>query len=120
MVVEDVYTSVKENVMGWYRVNWSGKGNGNRGLGAPTLNAACAACARGEVERMLAMTRNAAVVVAGEGGRGGLGERESGGCAIGGDPWQSAHSLVGLRLGRVRASRGWLSPVQVWTLRRGA
>lgn len=41
------------------------------------------------------MTRSVAVVLAGEGGTGGLGERESGECAIGADPWQSAHSSVG-------------------------
>ena len=42
------------------------------------------------------MTRYAAAVVAGEGGTGGLGERESGVCATSADPWQSAHSSVGL------------------------
>lgn len=77
----------------------SGKGNGSRGPGAPTLNAPCA---RGAVQKKLVMTGYAAVVVEGEGGTGALGERESGGCAIGGDPWQSAHSSVGLRSGQVR------------------
>jgi hypothetical protein len=47
------------------------------------------------------MTGYAAAVVEGEGGTGALGERESGGCAIGADPWQSAHSSVGLRSGQV-------------------
>lgn len=45
-------------------------------------------------------TRYAAAVVAREGGTGALGGRESGGCAIGADPWQSAHSSVGLRSGQ--------------------
>lgn len=48
------------------------------------------------------MTRYAAVVVAGEGGTGALGERESGVCAISADPWLSAHSSAGLRSSLVR------------------
>jgi hypothetical protein len=48
------------------------------GLRAPTLSAACAACACGEAQRKPVMTRSVAVVLAGEGGTGGLGERESG------------------------------------------
>jgi hypothetical protein len=81
-------------------VSWNGKGNGNRGLGgAPTL---CAPCARGGAQRKPVMTRYAATAVVGEGGRGALGERESGGCAIGADPWLSAHSSAELRSGLVR------------------
>ena len=66
------------------------------------------------------MTGYAAAVVEGEGGTGALGERESGGCAIGGDPWQSAHSSVGLRSVQVRGCPEWISPVEVWALRMGA
>lgn len=66
----------------------------------PTLHAPCA---RDEAERKPVMTRYAAaVVVAAEEGTDALGERESGGCAIGADPWQFAHSSVGLRSGQVR------------------
>jgi hypothetical protein len=78
-------------------VSWKGKGNGNRGLGAPTLSAPCSS---GEVQRNPVTTRYAAAVVAGEGGTGALGERESGGCAIDADPWRSGHSSVGLRSGQ--------------------
>lgn len=103
-------------------MSWNGKGSGHRGLDAPTLTAPCAVCAPDEVERRLAMTRYVAVVLAEQGDTGGLGERGSGGCAIGADPSQSAHSSVELRPGqvRVRGRSGWMSPVQVWTLRRGA
>jgi hypothetical protein len=81
-------------------VNWNGKGNGSRGLDVPMLSAPCA---RGEVQTKPVMTHYAAVGVEGEGGTGALGERESGGCAIDGDPWQSVHSsVVGLRSGQVR------------------
>lgn len=76
-------------------MSWNGKENGNRGLGAPTLSVPCA---RSEVPRKPVMTRYAAAVAAGEGDIDALGERESGGCAIGADPWQSAHSSAGLRL----------------------
>jgi len=82
-------------------VSWNGKGNGNRGLGAPTL---CAPCARGEAQRKPVMTRSAATVAAGEGDIGALGERESGVCAIGAAPWQSGHSSVGLGSGQARGS----------------
>jgi hypothetical protein len=100
-------------------VSCNGKGNGNRGLGAPTLSGPCP---RGEAQRKQVTTRYAAAVVAREGGTGALGGRESGGCAIGADPWQSAHSSVGLRSGQgqVRGWGGWMSPILVWTLRRGA
>lgn len=77
----------------------NGKGNGSKGLGAPTL---CAPCVRGEAQRKPVMTHYAAAVVAGEGGTGALGEWENGVCAIGADPWQFAHSSVELRSGQVR------------------
>jgi len=81
-------------------VSWNGKGNGNKGLGARTLSAPCE---RGEaVRKLVMMTRYAAAVLAGEGGTGAPGERESGGYAIGADPWQSVHSSVGLRSGPIR------------------
>jgi hypothetical protein len=79
-------------------VSWNGKGNGNRGLGGPTPSAPCAG---GGVERKPVMTRYAAAMIVREGGTGALGERESGVCAIGADPWQSAHSSVGSRSDQV-------------------
>ena len=79
----------------------SGKGSWNRGTGAPRLGAPSA---RGEAWRTRVMTRTAAAVAAEEEGAGARGERENAGCAIGADPWQSVHSLVGLRPGQVRGS----------------
>ncbi len=84
-------------------MNWNGKGNGNRGPGAPKLGAACAR-ARGEALRKPVMMYCVAAVAAREWGTGALGERESEGCGIGVNPWQSAYSLVGLRPGQVRES----------------
>jgi hypothetical protein len=63
-----------------------------------------APCARGEAWAKLVMTRCAAAVAVGEGGRGELGELESAGYAIGASPWQSAHSSVELCPGQVRES----------------